>query len=211
MNLHPWRRGTRKTYGRTEADLAELARLLPAPDSPVLPHDRQLQLEERLMSHIEAQERPARFRSRARSRFVIAPIVLLALGGGAVAAQRLLPDTPAEATGLVRCFPTASLKGPTTHSEAMPEDGGLERDPSNAVGAAVRTCARLWEAGLINPSGSVDTSGWKQPIVIPSATPGRGKVPPLAACVLSDGQAAVFPGDERRTCPSLGLARLTDR
>ncbi|MFD3518319.1 hypothetical protein [Streptomyces sp. NPDC058657] len=186
-----------------------MTRLLPALHVPALPAEHQLHLEDQLMRKIQTQERPAR--QRTRTRHAVVPLVLLALGGGAVAGQQLLMDVPAKATGAVRCFPTASLKGPATHSEAMPEEGGPRKDPGRAVSVAVQTCARLWEAGLISPSGNVDTSGWRQPIVIPTATPGRGRAPSLAACVLSDGQAAVFPGDKQRTCHSLGLDRLADQ
>lgn len=46
MTLNPWRR-------QEPLDDAELARLLPAPGDPALPHDRQLLIEEQLMREIQ--------------------------------------------------------------------------------------------------------------------------------------------------------------
>ncbi|MFJ2744293.1 hypothetical protein ACIO3O_32100 [Streptomyces sp. NPDC087440] len=166
------------------------------------------------MSQIQSEvqgEVPAA-RSRRRSRYFVVPAVLLALGGGAVGAHRLLTDRPATDNGEIQCFPTASLRGPSAWTDSLPEgEDWYPMGPRVTARIALNTCARLWEADLMSPEEGDATKGRKQPIIIPTATPGRGKSPALAACVLGDGQAAVFPGDDRTTCQNLGLARLADR
>ncbi|MEV7521331.1 hypothetical protein [Streptomyces sp. NPDC091371] len=211
MTLNPWRR-------QEPLDHAELARLLPAPGDPALPQDRRLLLEEHLMREIRQEQptpdasTPPR-RSRKRLVYYAVPGALLALAGGALAATTLLGSSPASEPNSVRCFIAADL---TAHynnvSMAEPAEGPPPGDISATVSAAVGACAGLWEAGLMPPGSMASpTARPGEPLVIPSGTPGQGRVPLLTACVLESGEAAVFPGDGRNLCQNLGLAQLTDR
>jgi hypothetical protein len=68
----------------------------------------------------------------------------------------------------------------------------LDADVAPAAGASgvapLEACADVWRSGSFRSYGA-------------------GAVPPLAACVLPTGEAAVFPGDPT-VCDRLGLARL---
>ena len=216
--FHPWRRSAPPV----RLDSAELARLLPVPGEPVLPYDRQLLLEEALMSEIlevadgvqsDADRVRPRRRAWLRKRYLAVSAALLALGGGALAVTVVFGDGSVTSTERVLCYPTASLKGNASHVEGVPgDDGPVYYGPGTVtVDSALRGCASLWEAGLITSAGSADTKGWKQPIVIPVARPGEGKVPPLTACVGDRGQAAVFPGEGSHICQTLGMSRMVDR
>jgi hypothetical protein len=211
MTLDPWRR-------HESLDHAELARLLPAPGDPALPNDRQLLLEDHLMREIQHQQNASaastsRRRSRRRFVYFVVPGFLLALAGGAVAATTLMGSSPASEPNSVRCYSEAELSA--EHSSmgmAEPVSGTSPADISATVSAAINACAGLWESTLLQP-GKVGrpTVQPGEPLIIPSATPGQGKVPFLTACVLESGEAAVFPGNERHLCQNLGLAQLADR
>lgn len=213
MTLDPRRR-------QEPLDLAELARLLPAPGDPVLPPDRRLRLEEHLMSEIQQQHtrthadtRPEGRRPRRRLAFIAGSAALVLLGGGAIAATTLLGDEPASVGNSVRCYSAAKLTDTphTTTAMAGPGTGAPATDISATVDAAIRACAGLWEAGLIEAGKlPAPTARPGEPLVIPSAAPGQGRVPLLTACRLDSGEAAVLPGDDR-TCQNLGLPRLADQ
>jgi hypothetical protein len=218
MGFHPWRRSAPPV----RLDGAELARLLPVPGEPVLPYDRQLLLEEALMSEIlevpagaQADADGVRPRRRAwlRKRYIVVSSALLALGGGALAATLVFGDAPVTSTEQVRCYPTASLKGDASDIEGVPGgDGPVYYGPGTVtVDSALRGCASLWEGGLMTSAGPSDLKGRKQPIIVPVARPGEGKVPPLTACVGERGQAAVFPGEDSNICQTLGMPRMVDR
>ncbi|MGY0060548.1 hypothetical protein ACWY4P_29080 [Streptomyces sp. LZ34] len=212
MTLNPWRRR------HEPLDHAELARLLPAPGDPALPPDRHLLLGDHLMREIQHQQNtpaasapPRRFRRRLV--YFAVPGALVALAGGAVAATTLMGSSPASEPNSVRCYSAAELSAQYSDmAVAQPASGTSPADISATVSAAINACAGMWESTLIRP-GKVGhpTVRPGEPLIIPSATPGQGKVPPLTACVLEGGQAAVFPGDERNLCQNLGLARLADR
>lgn len=212
MTLNPWRRPE-------PPDRAELAGLLPAPGDPALPPDRRLLLEEHLMREIRHDDTPAtstpstatRPTRRRRGVYLAASGGLMALAGGAVAATTLMGSSPASEDS-VRCYSAASLSALfNSTSTAEPVSGAPAADNGVTVAGAIERCAGLWAAGLVEPGKvghpTVPPGGQ---LVIPSAVPGEGKVPPLTACVLESGEAAVFPGGKNKLCQSLGLARLVD-
>jgi hypothetical protein len=66
------------------------------------------------------------------------------------------------------------------------------------VNNAISVCAALWRQGILHPGpqGARDRA---------TAGPaGSSQVPPLVACVLPGGTAAVFPGPPS-TCATLSL------
>jgi hypothetical protein len=233
MKLNPWRR-------QEPLDHAELARLLPAPGDPVLPPDRQLLLEEYLMretwqQHTDALadsadpavsadpagatgstgstgsatsagptgSTPPR-RSRRRLTYLAIPGVLLVLAGGALDGTTLLGSSPASPpNNSVRCYSAAELSSEYTTAVLLAPlpQGGTE--PITAkVASTISTCAGLWADGFIEPGQITRPT---------AATPGQGTVPPLTACVLDSGEAAVFAGSGPRFCQSLGLPDLADQ
>jgi hypothetical protein len=117
----------------------------------------------------------------------------------------LLDATPASTPGLVRCYSVAALTGDPhqfTDTAMAAADGQAPADISARVDDAVGACAGLWQIGLIQNGQIVpDAAAGNQPDHV---------VPPLVACVLPNGVAAVFPGNDQ-TCRTLGLARLADR
>ncbi|MFE9500765.1 hypothetical protein [Streptomyces collinus] len=210
MTLNPWRQ-------QEPLDHAELARLLSAPGEPVLRPDRQLLLEEHLMHEIQHQQRtpavPAPPRHSRRRLVFAVPTTLIALAGGAIAATTLIGSSPASETNSVRCYSAAALSAQYSRtSVAETTSGTSTADISATVAAALNACAGLWEASLVQ-SGKAGTPTVQpgEPLTIPPATPGQGKVPHLRACVLESGEAAVFPGTDRNLCQNLGLAQLADR
>lgn len=131
------------------------------------------------------------------------PAVLGVLAAGAIAATALRSEAPATQKDGVRCFTVGHLTTDvhyyTDTAPAVPM-AGTPVDISATVAAAIKQCAGLWQVGLLEPTGlnpQFDN--------VPDHP-----VPPLVACVLDDGLAAVLPGDEQ-TCHRLNLPRLIDR
>ncbi|MFD7261187.1 hypothetical protein [Streptomyces sp. NPDC059874] len=87
MTLNPWRR-------QEPLDLAELARLLPAPGDPALPPDRRLLIEGRLMDEIDRRGTGFGVRFR-RPAWLAVPAVLAVAPGGAAAPGRAGRAPPA--------------------------------------------------------------------------------------------------------------------
>jgi hypothetical protein len=137
--------------------------------------------------------RPARYAT------VVAGASALLIGGAAAAYVAFKPPTVPVADQ-TRCYTKASLAGGdkdffgTTVAQAWSADG--TRDARSAV----EVCSALWRQGLLQLGskrvGGPDT-GTDHPI------------PPLVACTLDNGIAAVFPGDQQ-TCARLGLPRLAE-
>ncbi|MGC0327392.1 hypothetical protein RKD23_000382 [Streptomyces sp. SAI-170] len=97
----------------TDADVAEIARLLPAPTRQDLPHAQHLHYKDQLMQHIDRDQRadarrPAR--RLLRPAFLI-PVTALALGGIVTAGITLRPDddTPPNITAARNVQPGVAL------------------------------------------------------------------------------------------------------
>ncbi|WP_042377679.1 hypothetical protein [Streptacidiphilus melanogenes] len=182
----------------------ELALLLPAPGDPDLRDDRHLLRKEHLMREIKRQavsvSAASAPRRRRRTYLALSGTLLALTGGAAIAATTMLGKAPASQHNLVRCYSAASLSANYSDTSAATTPGVAPTDISASVAAAVNACAGLWQAGVVQP-GRVGA---------PSGQP-DGSVPPLTACVLDDGEAAVLPGKSAQLCQDLGLARLAGR
>ncbi|GLZ02298.1 hypothetical protein [Actinoplanes sp. NBRC 103695] len=129
-------------------------------------------------------------RSRATSRVAVMLVSgAIVLGGGTAAAAyvaaRKAEVPPMEQT---QCYSKATL-----NDDYAKQTATATRDQS--ARSAVQVCTTLWQAGVLKLNSTQD------------GTP--SEPPPLTACVLANGVAAVFPGDDR-TCGQLGLPRLTE-
>jgi hypothetical protein len=133
-------------------------------------------------------------------RFAVAGAAFSLLFGGTALAYIAFKSPSVPVTEVTRCYTVASLQGDanspffgTETGRAQKEDG--TRDPATAV----QQCATLWRNGMLTAGahtvGSPDGAGHEHP------------VPLLQACVLKEGIAAVFPGEDG-TCEMLGLPRL---
>jgi hypothetical protein len=125
---------------------------------------------------------------------------VLLIGGTAAAYVAFKPATVPVADQ-TRCYTKASLAGGDTNFFGTTVAQARSADGTRAAASAVEACSALWRQGLLRLGskqvGGPDTSGTTHP------------TPPLAACTLDNGVAAVFPGDEQ-TCARLGLPRLAD-
>ncbi len=147
-------------------------------------------------------DEPADFVSTARRqrrrRYAIAGLtagVVIAAGGGTAAAFVLFSKASDTTTGY--CYATANLDESSTNRTEFAA-AGTEDLPNDAAAVSVDVCAAYWRSGVF-AGGTVDAN---QP-----PTGGAWPVPPLIACVLPSGKAAVFPGDTT-TCRTLGLSAL---
>lgn len=122
--------------------------------------------------------------------------ILVAGAGVATAAVVLAPESPTNTT-IGRCYWQASTDTGdgfpgTTAASASAADGWTPE----LVGNLIEDCAALWRAGVFQ----LDSPGINQ------ATSGMYPMPQLTACVLPQGEAAVFPNT---TCDQLGFAPMS--
>ena len=135
---------------------------------------------------------------RLRPRLIIAALtagVLIAAGGGTAVAFVFFSNASDTSTGY--CYATATLDESSNNRTEFAA-AGTEINPNNAAVVSLEVCEAYWRSGVF-AGGTVDVS---QP---PAG--GAWPVPPLVACVLPSGKAAVFPGDPT-TCRTLGLSSL---
>jgi hypothetical protein len=135
-------------------------------------------------------------------RFMVAIAAGSLLVGSTAAAYVAFAKAKVPVADETRCYTKATLEGGdrdfygTTVNQAHNADGG-----QRAI-TAIEACAALWRQGVLvadskNVGGaSVDASTTRA-------------VPPLVACTLDSGIAAVLPGDAS-TCSSLGIPRLAE-
>lgn len=141
----------------------------------------------------------ARRRYRIRRAWVPVVVAVSALGAGVGTAAALGAFTTPTDRSIAHCFATASLNLSGNHIDftvAAPDTGNPSIE--DAATAAMAICADAWRQGRL--SSTVPYVSWPAPGAAPQSNP----VPPLIACVLPSGRAAVFPGDET-TCSRLGL------
>jgi hypothetical protein len=162
----------------------------------------------RLQARQQAVERfakapaPRRRVTRVTARVValVAGILVLVMGGTAVAYVAFMPATVPVANQ-TRCYTKASVgEGDdfygTTVGQALSAGSNARK-----AEAAVDICSSLWRQGILK----LDS---KQ-VGFPAENRTDYLVPSLVACRLENGIAAVFPGDEM-TCSRLGLPRLAE-
>ena len=174
--------------------------LTDVPDGRPIPDARRAADQEMLRTLVVSDH--ARTPRRTRRVAVVSVIVGLGVvaAGGAAAAGVLLAAKPATDRDTGRCYNTISTNFgddfPGTSMSNAARPGGTEPE---LPPVAVENCAAVWRAGAMTAPGSHPS---------PNAA-GEYLVPPLVACVLPSGQAAVFPGPPS-TCASLGLSALKD-
>ena len=138
---------------------------------------------------------PDQKRRRRRRLAVAGAGAAAALCTSAGAFAYVQQSQPVTNKGEARCYTVASLSGGDQfHGTTIAAAG---RPGSTAqVNQAVSVCAALWRQGILVTGAA--TAGSPR-----SGTADR-LVPPLVACVMPDGTAAVFPGNSQ-TCASLRL------
>jgi hypothetical protein len=127
---------------------------------------------------------------------------------GTASAIVFLPAQPARVHDSARCYLRASTDfgdsfPGTTIAMAIAVPHGQpppSKPPAvNVPAQAISVCGALWRQGFLRPGAAR----------IARPAPGtHDPVPPLVACVLPSGQAAVFPGTTH-TCARLGLPPMT--
>jgi hypothetical protein len=132
---------------------------------------------------------------------IIAGAAAVAVIGTGAGTAVYLQSQPVTNKTSARCYTVASLaggpnfQGPTIAHAAPP--GGKAQ-----VDNALSVCAALWRQGFLRPG----SRGMAQP----GGATANHPVPPLVACTMPDGTAAVFPGNSH-TCAHLGLPRAARR
>jgi hypothetical protein len=183
--------------GRDRLDDMREARattLFDPPSARALPATRLAAMRRELAAVVAAP--PSR---RRRPLLIAASAVVVAAGTSAGAYAYVARSQPVTDKNEARCYTVASLSdGPqsyTSLAQATPVNSGKPGQVTDALG----DCASLWQQGFLHAG----LRGAAMPIAAPS--PGaENPVPPLVACVMPDGTAAVFPGT-RATCATLGL------
>jgi hypothetical protein len=184
---------------------------LPLPPDRPVPPARWEQRRRLLHRHVTSSAVPARPRRFGGwRRWLVAGVVAATLAGGGTAAA-YVAYAPATETSLVRCYTKASLEGgnsPVYGSDVVHVSMMSVRGATPTVSATpadqpdpIEECSWMWRDGLLVP-GSRGTIR-----DIPANPTPTHPVPPLVACTLHNGIAAVFPGDDS-TCAALGLPRL---
>lgn len=169
--------------------------LIQPPPARPFPPQRRDETRQLLEDAARATLRRRRRRWLSRTTIAVGAAALLTTGGVATA---YVGYQNAHQTTDVRCY----TKVVRDEGEGFPgttvTTRGTGSNGRTAPADPVRACADLWRQGVLRPgartAGDVD---------------GRThRVPPLQACVLDDGTAAVYPAADERTCAGLGLPRL---
>jgi hypothetical protein len=151
-----------------------------------------------LLRQLVSDQATTRHRLRTRRGAVItAGVLAVAATGGVATAKSLLPAEPATVHDSGRCYSMASHD----FDSSFP---GVGVTMAAAVGAPqpdsvpylLDMCTTVWR------TGGLVLGRWPDATLRPGAD-----VPPLVACVLPSGQAAVFPG-RPSVCSDLDLAPL---
>jgi hypothetical protein len=149
---------------------------------------------------------PQRLRKRRPRLFALSIVTGLGLTGvTAAAAYTYLAPRSASVHDSARCYSSVStatgghFPGTTigvAHVVGLPkQDTAVE---------ALQDCVALWQRGFLTAKGFAAPDVPNGPDGLP---PADQPVPPLVACVLRSGQAAVFPGPST-VCAQLGLPLL---
>jgi hypothetical protein len=123
----------------------------------------------------------------------------LVLAGGAATAYVAFLEPTDKAS--VVCYSSADLDASNVPgvrvavADQMPANSAPSSSGTVAIDDPVAACSQAWQDGLL-PS---DDSGAASRDAVAA-----NQVPPLVACTLDEGVAAVFPGDPL-TCERLGL------
>jgi len=150
-------------------------------DSIIVPASRTLPTDR--AQHIKRALRQERSRRPTRRWHVSVPVAVAAAGVGlaATGAGFYIQSSTASDTSLVRCYSQPSRdfgKGFPGTSVALDVTG---------ASSPTQQCALVWRDGILRPG---------QPRPQDPDTSRTAPVPALQACVLPNGMAAVFPGDD---------------
>lgn len=167
---------------------------IPPPTRP-FPPERRDDTRRMLEDAARATLRRRRRRWLGRTTVAVAAAALLATGGVATA---YVGYRAAHHTSDVRCYTKVVRDKGDDFPGTTVTTRGAGSDGRTAPADPVRACADLWRQGVLRPGA--DTAG--------AVDGGTHRVPPLQACVLDDGTAAVYPAADGRTCAGLGLPRL---
>lgn len=154
-----------------------------------------LDVRSRVMDAVRTEQSPRRSTTFRRARgLVIVGVVGLGLTAGGV----FVASSSVDREATVRCYSNTSLNSSMT--EAMSAGVQQTDESSGDFGGHLPTvvCSAVWSAGHFIPGVDQNEIDHIYP------------VPPLAACTLSNGMAAVFPNREElpaaELCGTLGLA-----
>lgn len=135
----------------------------------------------------------ARQPRRRKGPVIATGIAAIALATGA-AGYAVAAHQPVTDRSQARCYAVANL-----NSNRYTTFGHATRRGSGEIADAVSVCAALYRQGIMKLGVGIVREG---PVV------GDQNVPPLIACTLTNGTAAVFPG-RHGTCAALGLPAAT--
>lgn len=162
------------------------------PPARTLPEDRRAAMRRQLQAVVAGR------RHRRRPLLIAASAVVVAAGTSAGAYAYVQHSQPVTDTNDARCYTVASLSaGPQSYTTIAQATRAGSSRPAQ-VNNAVSVCTALWRQGILHP-GPQGARGRAIP-----GPAGPSQVPPLVACVLPGGTAAVFPGTPS-TCVTLGL------
>jgi hypothetical protein len=162
------------------------------PPARTLPEDRRAAMRHQLTAVVAGSHH------RRRPLAIAASAVVVAAATSAGAYAYVQHSQPVTDKSEARCYTVASLSaGPESYATIAQATMAGSPRPAQ-VANAVSICAALWRQGFLH-SGPQGARGRATP-----GPAGSGQVPPLVACVLPDGTAAVFPGTAP-TCATLGL------
>lgn len=162
------------------------------PSNRALPPARRAALYHVLTEEVARTREPWWRRSRRAATVGIGAAALVFAGGAASAGYVMF--RPATELQTVWCYNAPSLDEDQRILAGAANEGAGPID----INDPVAVCSQVWRDGLLPTEGASDAP------VVPA-----DEAPPLTACTLSDGVAAVFPGDEE-TCPGLNLPRLQE-
>jgi hypothetical protein len=137
--------------------------------------------------------------SRRRLLVVGSLVGVPVLVGATAAAVELLPSRAASVHDSGRCYSMVSTDfGDDFPGSSMSVANQPGQPPADTSRGLVDGCTTLWRGGGLR-LGDPQAGDYSETANLP--------VPPLVACVLPSGEAAVFPGPAS-TCATLGLAPL---
>lgn len=139
--------------------------------------------------------------ARGRLR-TIGALAAAAVLGSAVAAIAYATFQPVTDRGSARCYTAATLAGGPNFDGTTIAAAGTPGTPAQADDA-LGVCGDLWRQGFL----TAGAKGIQRPAPSAVAT-NNFTVPPLVACTMPSGIAAVFPGNAA-TCARLGLPAAT--
>jgi hypothetical protein len=146
-----------------------------------------------LVQRISKSQRTA---PRSRAKLLAATGVgVCVLGGGATAAYSAISQAHVTDHAVARCYSSdVYVSGDDFPGTTIAEPDS--KDGHGSVTSALEGCAAVWRAGILRIGANGATAAPVESNNFP--------VPHLFACVMPNGQAAVFPGTQE-TCATLGL------